>query len=406
MLSKKSILLILIGYFIFQIVCFAIIDYFIFDLSIDHSNFLYWDAQHYFFLSQNPYEDFRLAFYPLLPLIWKGLNASAIAISLINACLFYIGFYLLSSILKPTRISIFLYLSVPSFIFFFLPYTESLFFLSSTLILLGLAQEKRNLLLIGLFFAACTRPAFTVFIPALFIVEYLAKHSFKQKVLNLLAYVAITGLGLFSALYVQFRDTGEWFLTFKVQEKWGNHLQIPSLPLRSWAAGIPTRLDGLALLIGLCCALFLLLKLIKVKPLRTIEIPKEVVFSLAYLSGMSLIVLIFRGGSLFSLNRFIFATPFILIALNYFIQSRFVTQTRHIVIAFFVITAYWLLFNSFVHIQAFLKFGSITLIPLLLLSIKHKNAVFGKYALYLLILINIFFQLFLFARFMNGEWVG
>ena len=123
--------------------------------------------------------------------------------------------------------------------------------------------------------------------------------------------------------FIQFLDTGEWFKFFEAQKHWGNFLQIPRFPLTSWAGGFIVRLDGFAFLIGIILGGFLLGLIFKLKQFRNTIIPSEVIFSLAYLGGITLIVLLFRGGSLFSLNRFIFATPFIIVAFNFWIKSYF-----------------------------------------------------------------------------------
>jgi hypothetical protein len=272
--------------------------------------------------------------------------------------------------------------------------------------LLGFSNKKLNLILLGLFLASLTRPIFTVLIPALIITELLSKTSIKEKLQHILAYILSSGIGMMLAVMLQYKHTGEWFAVFKVQEQWGTYFRIPSLPLKSWAAGIPTRLDGLAFLIGIIAGLILLAKIMNLKRLRNINLPPEVLFSLAYIGGTTLIVLFFRGGWLPSLNRYIFTTAFFLVALNFFLKSDLKINWKQIGIAFVCINIYWFLFASFGHIQTILKFGLFSLIPILLLAIKHPKVIIQKYAIYILIGVNFIFQIFLYFRHLGSEWVG
>lgn len=47
-------------------------------LNID--NFLNWDAEHYNWIKDNGYEGFRIAFFPLFPLLWKLLHVDTFGI--------------------------------------------------------------------------------------------------------------------------------------------------------------------------------------------------------------------------------------------------------------------------------------------------------------------------------------
>jgi hypothetical protein len=95
----------------------------------DKINFLNWDANHYNFIKEKGYQDFRLAFFPLFPIIWRFLDVGVYAIILINSLIFFTSFYILIKHLEIKGVKeILMYLSIPSFIFFYLPYSESIFF--------------------------------------------------------------------------------------------------------------------------------------------------------------------------------------------------------------------------------------------------------------------------------------
>jgi hypothetical protein len=369
-------------------------------------NFLYWDAEHYNFIKENGYQGFRVAFFPLFPIIWKLFSVGVYGIVIINGLTFLISFYLLIKHLEIKRVELILmYLSIPSFIFFFLPYSESLFFLCSVIIILGLKNNKDSLVYIGLFLSVLSRPAFTILIPALIITELLSKRAGKIY-LRIGFYLLISLLGLLLVGVIQFYDTGEWFKFFSAQKGWGNQLQIPKLPLTSWAGGFIVRTDGFAFLIGVLAGGYLSALILKLKWIQGMRPPREVIFSLAYLGGITLSVLLFRGGSLFSLNRFVFATPFIIVALNYWITQQFDLKIKKLLLIFGLIFIFWLLFGSYVHIQQIMKYGLLSLYAILIFALKSDKAIIAKYSQILLIIINLTFQTIFYFRFLNGEWVG
>lgn len=372
----------------------------------DKINFLNWDANHYNFIKEKGYQDFRLAFFPLFPIMWRFLDVGVYAIILINSLIFFTSFYILTKHLEIKGVKeILMYLSIPSFIFFYLPYSESIFFLSSIIIILGLKKNKNYLVYIGLFLSILSRPAFTVFIPALIITQLLNKN--KEKIsLSIGFYLLVSILGIISVGIIQFYYSGEWFKFFSEQKNWGNHLQIPKLPLTSWAGGFIVRTDGFAFLIGILSGSFLSALILKLKWVKDVVLPKEVIFSLAYLGGITIAVLLFRGGSLFSLNRFVFATPFIIVVLNYWIRQQYNLKIKKLLLIFGLIFIFWFLFGSYVHIQQILKFGLLSLYATLIFALKSDKETIRKHSLILLIIINFSFQMIFYIRFLNGNWVG
>ena len=404
---RKNIELKTIGIYIllFALTIFTIQQIWIKDL-LNSINFLYWDAEHYNFIRENGYQGYRVAFFPLFPLIWRFFSVGTYGIVLINVIIYLSSFYILVKTLKIRSVSeIAIYLSIPSFIFFYLPYSESIFFLCSILILIGLKSNKDNFVYVGLFFAILSRPAFSVFIPALIIAEILNKN--KDKIyLRIGIYLIITIIGVMIVAIIQYMDTGEWFKFFSAQKGWGNKLQIPKIPLTSWAGGFIVRTDGFAFLIGLLAGGYLTALIFNFNRLREKMISKEVIFSLAYLGGITLSVLLFRGGSLFSLNRFVFATPFIIVVINYWINQEFRFKNKQLYLIFGLVFLLWMLFGSYVHIQAIIKFTLLSLYVLLLFAIKSDNHLIKKYSFLLLIITNFTFQIIFYLRFLSGGWIG
>ncbi|NVO02739.1 MAG: hypothetical protein HXX09_08520 [Bacteroidetes bacterium] len=373
---------------------------------LNSTNFLNWDAEHYFWIKNNGYQGFRIAFFPFFPFLWKGLSFGIFGIVIFNASLYIASFYFLIRKLKAKAFEVILYLSIPSSIFFYLPYTESVFFASSTILLFGLINKKTILVFLGLLLCSISRPAFMVFIPALIIAELLSEKLNLKLFFRLGFYFLSAILGILIVGIIQHHYTGNWFEFFSVQSGWGNKLQIPKFPLSSWAGGLIVRLDGAALLFGTAAGIILILKIFKAKFLKDILMPKEVIFSFCYLAGMALSVFIFRGGSLFSLNRFLFATPFIIVAANYFFKQNFSINKKNLGLIFFLFLLFWLSFGSYGHLRTFLLFLALSIYLFLFVGTKTNNQLLNKISLILLILVNFIFQILFFIRFMNGGWVG
>ncbi len=376
--------------------------------SQDH--FLNWDAEHYNSIRKEGYQGFLVAFFPLFPAIWKITNLSVYGIVILNTVLYLISVYYLFLKLKLTSLELILYLSIPSAVFYYLPYSESVFFLSSTILILGIKKDNLFQVLISLFFCTLSRPSFTVLLPSLIIVEICFYKDFKQFFSRLISYFSACLIGVLVVALFQFEDTGKWFEFFTVQQGWGNELQLPKLPLTSWGGNMIVRFDGVAFIFGLISGLFLLLYLFKNNVFKNKVLPREIVLSLSYLGGITLMVLIFRGGSLFSLNRFVFAAPFIFIVVNYYFNRQFYFSKKQIWIIFIGLILFWFLFGSYVHIQAFLKYFLVSIYLLLFFLIKIESSIWSRFYLIFFIIINFIFQFYFFIHFLmskgSGGWVG
>ena len=307
---KKNIEIKIISFYLVLVAgVLGLIHIFISPYILSASNFLNWDAKHYHWIASKGYEGFRVAFFPLFPLIWRFLTVGATGIVIFNSLLFLISFYFLIKSLQLKRFEIVLYLSIPSFIFFYLPYSESVFFALSVALIWGLQKKLFWLTLLALFLCTLSRPAFTILIPALIVMELVCEKRNFQMVFRIFMYCIISLIAIAIVGLIQYQDTKKWFEFFSVQAGWGNHLQTPHFPLSSWGGNMIARLDGVAFIFGLISGVCLVLYIFRVNFMKAKSIPKEVILSLAYLGGITLTVFLFRGGALFSLNRFLFATP-------------------------------------------------------------------------------------------------
>ncbi len=216
--------------------------------------------------------------------------------------------------------------------------------------------------------------------------------------------VVATALGMCLVGWIQYADTGEWFRFFSIQSEWDNRLRIPTLPLRSWGGDFPTRMDALSLFAAVVCGAALFPMIFSKK--QAVQPASPMVLSMAYCAGMGLLVLAFRGGSLFSLNRFVLATPFIMVLIHAWVNSALALKRHHLWGLAGGSLLFWLLFASWTHISNFLAYGFISVCVMLFVWIKLPKTQAKQLAIAALVLIQCYFQYLLFARFLDNGWIG
>jgi hypothetical protein len=119
-----------------------------------------------------------------------------------------------------------------------------------------------------------------------------------------------------------------------------------------------------------------------------------------------LTILFFRGGMLFSLNRFVFATVFFPIVLNHYFKLEISFTKKDVVLVFlFLLISYCLFFGAYQHIQKFLKFLFTAVIFFSFLLYKYKNI---NLRILKPIVFLVVFTLFLWTSnlILTGRWVG
>lgn len=114
-------------------------------------NFLQFDAVHYYKIVHLGYDHKRSAFFPFFPWIWRVLGGN-ISIGIVtNILIFSFSFAILNQIFQWDYWQKILFLSIPSSIFYFLPYSESIFALSSILLLYAIIHKKNYLIILSFF---------------------------------------------------------------------------------------------------------------------------------------------------------------------------------------------------------------------------------------------------------------
>lgn len=362
----------------------------------------------------NPTAQSNTAFFPLFPYLWKWLQVDASGMSLINLILFlgaigFIGYHLELS--RPTQLAFLCFGLLP---FFMVPYSESLFFVGGALFLIGFIKKSHSLIWLGFVIAVLARSASILFIAALVVLLIFSIVNYnKRRVILLLSALCATVFTTVSVFSIQYVQTGNFFAFFDAQAFWDHHFRFPTFPLSSWHW--PTHIsDAAALMVGLFCIIIcmqLCLSLLKkyafVKwELVTISRQLELyeLFSLFYLAGTTATILLFQGGNLHSLNRYVFSTPFFLIML----QMVYVNALQ-LKGSFWHFLVFCILIGSIMPRQTYVEHYLLITVFIIVIpgSVFYLPRLLNSNKLWITaLLIGLIAQAFLLTNYWMGKWMG
>ncbi|HHG83686.1 MAG TPA: hypothetical protein ENJ82_02960 [Bacteroidetes bacterium] len=365
------------------------------------------DANHYQYIRDFGYSGHKIAFFPLTPFLWRYLGLDGYGIFAFHAFLYGISALWLARTFRFSLRAFALSAALPNAFFLLLPFSEAVFFAGATVALVGLHRNRLPVILLGLFLCTLTRPAFTIFFPALLITEYARIGLNRVFLLRMLAYALIFGAAATLVAWIQWVDTGQWFGYFGIQKDWGNFLQMPTFPLRTWGGLDALLLDAAAFISGLLAMGFVVKTLLLRLQNQGKELSPAIVFAISYLAGITFVVLIFRGGWLFSLNRFVFATPFAWLAIYQLFQTK--TQGLNwekMGLAFIAILLFTFLFRSYVHLQTLLPFAGLCLFFSAILAITHPKKKIRKIGFAIAFSLEFGFLIFACFRMFGGNWIA
>ncbi len=388
-------------------------------LCFDSTEFIRWDTIHYLNIrfngySFNPCAHVNVAFFPLFPYLMKAINLSIVYICFLNLLLFYTGIYFLHKAFKLSTLSIWVIAALPTSFFFFVLYSESIFFVSAALILYGLKQERYSILYLGVFLAALARPVISILIPAFIILiiwdvlEQKKFYQYKHYLLSIL--IAIVALVLVS--WFQYTQTNTWWAMFKAQSCWDHYFSFKCLAANSWGKPIIQRLDKISASIGFSSAILLIVafykSFISKKPTalnHLIATSAVYRFSYLYLAGITLSIWLFQN-DWHSLNRYIWCSPFIVL----FINSWKNTDKSFIKIALYTYLLLLIPLGAYTHIQVLLSLlaASIWLLTCIYIS-NIQDSKINKYKYALIIafsIVCIYTQWYFIELFLSNNWVG
>jgi len=182
-----------------------------------------WDASYYRAIRDSMYSgttkiaQYRYAFYPFFPLIWKLSQTNVHGIIFLNYLFFGLSLILLSSALMGgAKSEVFFFviaLLLPTSVVYRIPYTESLFMLTFSLTIIGLLRRKYWLYFIAMLLFSMTRPAALMFCTAIILINFI--HLFRhRKIIFFVKECLLTTLpvivGVFAVTLIQYYYSHSW----------------------------------------------------------------------------------------------------------------------------------------------------------------------------------------------------
>lgn len=280
-----------------------------------------WDGSHYNFIKEEMYSDIKnFAYYPLYPLFWKATGLSTLGISLLNIFLFALGMWVMFKIFADNlswKHLLFL-LCVPYMVIFMMPYSEALYFIFIALGLFGIIKEMYWVYFIGFLFASMTKSSSLIFLILFFFLEGLYAISHRDIVLFLkrfLKAVLPVVLGMFLVMCFQYLiGAPSFFQSIISQRYWGKSLSLPELPFSFWSN------EGRSITVPFLCLYFIpMLVVLGREFVLSLRKKHDYFFDkwkyirlicIIFLVGNVFTALFTQHGGLYSLARYLLATPF------------------------------------------------------------------------------------------------
>lgn len=399
----------------------------------DTTNLIKWDAFYYHSIKENGYSHYwymasNSAFFPFFSYLWRLLHLNAVGISIFNLSLFLYSIYLLYSTFSINIKYVLIFISLPAAIFFYVPYTESLFFFFCTLFLIGLAKDNLKLIFIGLLLASITRATALFFVPAILFMEVLSSPKpfiNKKLIVNCVVMSLASILGLLIVVLIQHYQTGVWFAFVKQQFRfWQHKLDIPGFPLVAHGGDNALWIDGIAFILGLqatALAVGLLIKKFITKKTSSLFSNKPVLFTIPYLIMITVYSLFYNAKSfdaqtsLNSFNRYMFCNPFFFIFISFLPQIVPLSLKNYFFFVLSVLVGFFLIGLNGDPLTFFLQektpltftllffFVFFVYINLFLFSCYK----FGKSSPHMILFsINLILSVYCYNNFINGGYVG
>ncbi|MEX1193058.1 MAG: hypothetical protein WEA99_13905 [Brumimicrobium sp.] len=416
-------------WFIYLLVTFSsyIIGYFLLvQLGVlsefpNNNNLLNWDSSWYHSIVNEGYyldleNQCNAGFFPGFPYLWKLLGATPLMISIINGGLFISGLFILKEITQSDWKKYLIILSLPSTFFFFLPYSESLFYIFAILFIFGWVKGEVWMIIIFAILLSVVRPVFFFLIPALVVLNlfFQDKTVFKNSFLTIVSLL----LGAFIGFVIIGLETGDLFAYSKSQvNQWGHEFKLTSLPLTTWRGYRILWLDALALFTAFI-ALFLLIKAFFFKKIKgkPHDLSQLEVIGLSYLVMILVYVLFFHPvedgrTTILSINRYVFCNPF----LHYILFKRLISikleassLSLPVIVSVIILFIFGIPFYSIIGLDYnnSLVFGVAILIFALAQSLLIYKYKLLKYYFIPLVILNVLLQLYLLNSYLKGNWIG
>ncbi len=393
-----------------------------------------WDSKIYRCLAERMYDptqecfgNVRAAFFPLFPLVWKQTRLSAIGVSVMNYCLFFLGLAWLTLFFYRVSISeqIILFglmLTLPSAIIFYIPYSEALFLALATVAVTGMIQKKYWVYFIAILLLSMVRVASVFVLLAIVGVELWGRVPSRpiKETLIVLFYKSIPFvIGYILVFTMQYYYTGSWSAFMEAHQLWDAGVKGFDR-IGDWSHESFGLSSYTLFYICLPVTLFVLYLLFRSRSdritrwkdsVRSEDERYLVLISCLYIFGILLFTLLTSGGNIHSFYRFVLASPFFYISLAILMRkvsglSRKVSLTYYLLM--FSLVAIFLWFNQSRSTLCQIAYGGLFLYLLTSLYLLFKSTITKRIQLIFfafLFIMNTVWNTYLFNRFLEGGWI-
>lgn len=412
----------LIVVFAFYIIAYSVLYVVGFVSEIpSNTNVLNWDGSWYYSIVTNGYfldleNQSNAGFFPGFPYLWRFLGASPLLISFINGAFFITGLLVLKKITNSSWKSFLVLFSLPSSFFFFLPYSEAMFYFFSVFFIHAWMNKNNKLIITFAILLSFVRPVFFFLIPAFIALNffYQEKDVLKKSIRSIVALLIGAILGF---IIIGF-ETGDFFAYSKSQvNHWNHEFKLPSFPLTTWRGYRILWLDALAIFVAISALIYLVksyfFKKLKKLPFNLSQLE---VIGLSYLIMILIYVLFFHPvedgrTTVLSVNRYVFCNPFLHYILLKRIQSfnfRLNSFILPIFTGLIVLLLFGIPFYSIIGLDYKLSviFGIGLFFYLLFLTLIVFNFKYHNYYVAIIIFSNILLHFYLLNSFLKANWIG
>jgi hypothetical protein len=336
------------------------------DLTSERMN--NWDADIYRCIKENNYtkdgecySEVKSAFFPLLPMIWKVSQMNSLGIALFNYLLFILSVaILLVQLFKGSdneKILLFsVFISIPSAIIYYIPYTEALFLFTMTIAFIAHKSGRYYLFFVAVMALAMLRPASLFILLAIFAVDLLCfvSHKKAQAFFKGIFKKSLPFLcGYFLTALIQYSSTSSFSSMLNAQKYWQGSIGIPT-SISDWSIE-GFGLNSFALFfLAIPSLIFVLSTLFRKGVFRSFYHESTLsshntskyflLISLFYLSGILCFIFMTSEGNLHSFFRFIMCSPPFYIVLILLLNELNQKNILQPLLLFFVPLLFLLLF--------------------------------------------------------------
>jgi len=300
-------------------------------VEVTQEKYLRWDAEIFSFIRDRNYvfeEEFRgevrAAFFPLFPFLWKTTGLSPRGVSALNYFIFILSMALLFAYLQPktpiknkSKWPFFIALiTLPTTIIYHIPYSESLFMLCMTIVVVGVLKEKYGMYFFGALLLAMVRPATVFVLIALLAIEafrLLNNRDTNAFIKNSIFRGSPFVVGYLLVFFIQWITSGSWTSFFDAHLLWASGLP-ENTGITDWSVeGYGMNVFSIFFIAIPACVLSAQL-IWKNRRNKMAKRDYLLLSSLLYISGILIFTILTSNGNIHSLFRFITASPLFYIA--------------------------------------------------------------------------------------------